>query len=126
MDELFEKLKYVSATRQRADVLARTDAPLGPSPASFVSNPALAAGYSVLAILGISDRPFTVSVEEACFPDGPFTVTSALSSALDASTGLQAVCQRVVPCGRYVRFTLANASASPQGALDFCASGIPV
>lgn len=57
---------FVIPTRQKTDVLFQSTTPL---PAgvlgAFTSNIARVAGYSQIAILAISDQPFTITVTEA-------------------------------------------------------------
>lgn len=120
MPEAFETI----ATRQRSETLFEIGGPLDPG--KCVTTPSrLAAGFSAVGILGISDQPFTVEVDEACSPDGPFVATQTLTSAVDPVTGLNFVCARVQPCGPHMTLTLCNAGPSPTTVLDLCGTGIP-
>jgi len=113
---------FVIPTRQKTDLLFSTGRPLGAAK-SFRSPVAEVAGYNAVAFLGVSDQPFTVTVFEACSPDGPFVGVATLASALVG--GQNQVCSRVSPCGSFMKVTLDNGGAA-MGSLSFCSQGIPV
>lgn len=114
--------EFTIGTRQRADVLFHSDEPLGAG--QSVSSGILdVRGYGTISILGSSGPTFTVSVREACFPDGVLIEVSSLPSA--ASGPSQVVCERINPCGAFVEIALTNTGGAPQGSLDFCVQGLP-
>lgn len=115
---------FVSATRQKADVLFSSDEPIGGSD-TFSSAAAEVRGHSVVTFLAISDRPFRIRVEEACSGDGPWALTATLPSAFDTVSQLERACARVAPCGSFMRAFLDNLSAAPQRVLRFCSLGLP-
>jgi len=121
-----KKPGFMIPTRQKADILVENDAPLGAAPSSATSSVREIAGYSELSILGISDQPFEVTVEAGCTDDGPFAAVVTFTSSLDASTGLQKVCERMEPCGFFGRIILTNTSVTPQAQLSLCVIGLPM
>lgn len=117
-----ENPPFVIATRQKADPLFGSDVPLGAA-GTFTSPVRQVVGYDSIAILAISDQPFTITVEEACEPDGQYAQTQTLSSALVG--GVQQICTRIRPCGAFMILALGNTGA-PMSTLDFCAYGVPL
>lgn len=113
---------HVIATRQKADELFESSAPLGAG-ATFTSQPRRVIGYDTIAILAISDQPFAITVEEACEADGTFVQTQTIPSSLVA--GVQQVCTRIRPCGAFMVLALGNLGAA-MTALDFCGQGVPL
>lgn len=114
---------FVISTRQKADTLfGPLSKPLGAGE-SVVLPARRVAGYARVNFLGISVLAFTILVEEAN-AGGFFTQTALFTSALDVSTGLQAICDRIVPCGTYMRVTVTNTGPSPAS-ISFLANGLP-
>lgn len=119
-----DHLKYVIQTRQKADRLFFTTTALGAT-ATFESAVKRVLGYGSINFLGISDHAFTLRVEEAINPDGPWTQTSTVASTLDATTGHNFICEQVSPCGVFMRVFI-DAGATPLGSLSFLGVGLPV
>jgi hypothetical protein len=96
------------ATRQKADLLF--SAPATPVAASDIAvwGVRKVLGYGRVSILAMGAQPFTILIEEATSPIGPFVQTAALPSSVDTATGLEKVCDLIVPCGLYMRASLQN------------------
>lgn len=109
-------------TRQRAEPILHTEVALGAGE-SFENKVYLVAGFNTLSILAISDQAFSVTVDESCDTETPFTRTQTIASEVDAA-GNQRICTRINPCGNYAIITLVNGGA-PQSFLSFCVLGIP-
>jgi len=111
-------------TRQKTDMLFNSTVPLAAGD-SQVFDVRLILGYSSVSVLAFSNQAFSVHLEEACMPEGPFVRTATLTSAVGPD-GKQLICDRIPPCGIYGRMVLENTSAFPQTSMTFCAIGIPV
>lgn len=111
-------------TRQRTERVAETTTPLQAA-GSYESSTRLVAGYSVVALLALSDQPFTLMVSEASESDGEYGVTNPFTAELEAVSGLYMVCQRVRPCGTYLKTVLTNTGAD-MASLEYAATAIPV
>lgn len=108
-------------TRQLTEALFKSDDRLAAA-GSFVSPVKLVAGYHAIEFLVITDQMFSLVVEEACRPTGPFVQTASYTST---SVGTQQqLCRRHFPCGPYMRVTLGNL-AGDQTFLSFCGTGLP-
>ncbi len=78
-------------------------------------------GYSEIELLGVASGIFTASIQEACESDGPFVQSQIITST---ASGLdQRICERITPCGEFMRIVIAGA---PLTALEFCGRGLPV
>lgn len=115
MDPLFEA--QASKTSNAKDLLAAA--------ATFQSAVKLVSGYGSINFLIIADQAFTLRVQEASYPEGPWAQTLSQASALDAATGNQFICLQVAPCGKFMQVFVDNgATAQLQFTLD--GSGLPV
>jgi hypothetical protein len=112
------------ATRQRAELLFRQTG-LIPAGGTQALPARLVSGYANVAILGISDQPFQVRVEEGCSGTGPWTQTVVSVAVFDMVALVWRVCQRFVPCGTHARLFIDNLAATPQTLFQFCGLGIP-
>lgn len=121
MPEAFETI----ATRQRSELLFEAPPPPLGAGACVTLPVRLVEGFSAIGFFGVSDQPFTVSIEESCSAAGPFSVTQVLTSALDPVSGLQVVCDRVAPCAPHMQVTICNTGLAPATILDVCGTGIP-
>lgn len=118
-----KQASFVIQTRQKADLLFSITRPLGAA-ASLTSEPRRVQGYGAINFLGISDAAFTITVEEATDPAGPWAVTLSQASAADANSN-QVVCLQLSPCGTFMRVTV-TAGGADQGELSFTMIGLPV
>jgi hypothetical protein len=114
----------VIPTRQMADVLFQTVAPLAAG-ATFPSDRRRIGGYAAIRFFALASGTFTIFVEQACSQDGPWTRTDTLTSSLDPASGLQRVCTRVTPCGVFMRMFLENTAGVLQTVLQLCVLGMP-
>lgn len=113
---------HVIATRQKTDALFSTTLPLAAG-GTFSPRARRVAGYDVIAILAVSDLPFTIAVRESCLEDGEFVQTQLLASALVG--GVQQIRTRIQPAGEFMILDLNNPGGTPMTMLDFCGTGIP-
>lgn len=127
-----DKSKFVIQTRQKAELLFEVVSPLGAAPSAtlgvsktFASPPRLVQGYGAINFLIISDVAFTLRIQEASTPAGPWAQTVSQASALDAATGNQFICLQVAPCGAYMRVFVDNGPAA-QGSFTLEGVGLPV
>lgn len=118
------EVQFQISTRQKADMLFGYTLPLGAGE-SVILDTRLILGYDSLAVLSFADQPFSVHLEEACSPDGPFVRTATLASAV-GPTGEQVVCDEFFPCGVYGRIVLENTSGIAQTSSRLCVLGVPV
>lgn len=118
---------FVVQTRQKNDVLFETSDPLGIAGA-FTSGVMRVSGYSQVSFLGISDQAFTIDVleagEDANGDPGTFVLTQTLTSAFVGSS--QEICDRIQPCGSFMRIVLSNTSGLAMTVLSLLGQGIPV
>jgi hypothetical protein len=114
---------YVIPVRQHSEPLFVLLTPIGAS-ASFQFPVREVAGFDVVNFLAISNLAFQIRVEEASTADGPWTPITTFASAPVA--GLQQVCDRVFPCGRFMRVFLDNLAPSLQSTLEFIGYGLPI
>jgi hypothetical protein len=114
---------YVIPVRQHSEPLFVLLTPIGAS-ASFQFPVREVAGYDVVNFLAISNLAFQIRVEEASAADGPWTPVKTFASVL--VSGLQQVCDRINPCGRFMRVFLDNLVASLQTTLEFTGLGLPI
>ena len=108
-------------TRQGFEELFGTKLPLA-ALSTFVSPIRQVDGFDSIAFLGVSDVAFDIQIAEACTLDGEFVVTQTLSSAVTPD-GFQGICERIQPCGSYMRVTVVPAGA--QSVLSLCSYGVP-
>jgi hypothetical protein len=81
------------------------------------------AGCSRVDIVGSSEEPFTILVEEADVENREFSETKVLVSAREAALGLQKICSQIFPFGTLMRLTVTNTrSISP---ISLSVNGIP-
>jgi hypothetical protein len=81
------------------------------------------AGYAAVDFLAISDQGMSLVVEEANDPEGPYVVVATFASAVAGT--LQAIRERVIPIGSFMRVTLSN-TGGPEALLSFKGIGLPV
>lgn len=115
---------FAIATRQKADVLFGPLARALGASVSQVLPVRRVAGYARVNFLGISAATFTILVEEANEAEGPFAQITTLTSALDPVTGLQRICERLAPCGTFMRLTVTNTGAT-RSAISLLVNGLP-
>lgn len=116
---------FVIQTRQKEDFLFLSVATLLGAGGTLPTGIFQSDGYSVINILGISDQPFRIRIEEAPTKDGPFVQTGLLTSALDAATGLQKIANRYVPTGAFMRAFVDNLGG-PQTIFQVVFAGLPL
>lgn len=109
-------------TRQKTEELFSTDTPLSMGSSENLDT-RLVLGYALVAFFGISDAPFSVVLSEDCEEDGTFPATSTLTALL--VNGAYIVCERVAPCGSYMRAQVTSTGAA-QSYLELCGRGIPI
>lgn len=114
---------YVIPVRQHSEPLFVLLAPIGAS-VSFQFPVREVAGFDIVNFLAISNLAFQIRVEEASTADGPWTPITTFTSA--PVGGLQQVCDRVTPCGRFMRVFLDNLVPSLQSTLEFIGYGLPI
>lgn len=113
-------------TRQKVGVLFGTDVPLKAG-ASIGLGPAEVDGYTQVAILVLSDQPFTVSIFEAEVPEGPYVLSQTYSSVSSGAAGPGfMVAQRFVVTGSFLKATIQNTSGIPETVLSAKFLGIPM
>lgn len=115
MDSLFEV--QASKTTNAKGLLAVSK--------TFQSKVMLVSGYGSINFLIIADQAFTLRVQEATFPEGPWAQTVSQASALDAATGNQFICLQVSPCGTYMQVFVDN-GATAQKSFTLEGAGLPV
>lgn len=120
-------LEYSIQTRQKADLLVSTTVPQGVA-ASYASPIRRVLGYSQVCILAVADQPFDIQVFQAADlkrnGSGNFAMTPSAFSAVVA--GMQwLVCQRVPPCGAFMKLTLRNTGPGAMGELALTVLGLP-
>jgi len=81
------------------------------------------AGYAAVDFLAVSDQGMSLVVEEANDPEGPYVVVATFASALMGT--FQAIRERVIPIGSFMRVTLSN-TAGAETFLSFKGVGLPV
>lgn len=123
---------FVIPTRQKVGLLfpVRPPGTLDPFPvllaagASVVYGPFEVVGYATIAILAVSDQPFTIVISESVIPGGPFVQTQSFSSA---SVGaLQVVKQRFSPSGLFGKATVTNIGPLAQTQISLLGQGVPL
>ena len=80
------------------------------------------AGYAAVDFLAVSDVALSLLVEEANDPGGPYITVGTFSSA--AAGAFQAIRERVIPIGSFMRVTLTSVGAG--SVLSFKGIGLPV
>lgn len=113
------------ATRQKADRLFGPVTEHLAALATYQSNPMRVSGYGSVNFLIVSDQAFTLRIEEAHLPEGPWVETESRSSALDAASGNQFLCLTVQPCGILMRIFVDNTGGA-QALFDLSGTGLPV
>lgn len=121
------QLKYSIQTRQKSDVLFTTAVPLGLG-ATYTSPIRRVIGYANICILAVSDQPFDIQVLQAADlrknGTGNFVLTPAAFSAVVAGTQWM-ICERVPPCGAFMKMTLRNTGLAAMSELAFTVLGLP-
>lgn len=112
---------FVIPTRQKSDLLFRLVTPLGGG-SSVPIDKKRVLGYDSVAILAISDQPFTISVQEAPDSNSLFVQTQNLASAVVG--GRNVVCTRIPPCGAFMQLLVANPGPA-MTVFDLSGQGIP-
>jgi hypothetical protein len=123
---------FVIPTRQKTGLLFPVRPPKTPGPfpvllaagASVVYGSFAVDGYATIAILAVSDQPFTIVITEGVIPAGPFVQTQSFSSTLVGS--LQVVKQRFAPSGLFGKATMTNIGAAIQTQVTLLGQGIPL
>lgn len=131
--------RNVIETRQETEVLfglppVPTDAPpflLGAGesiviPAQPSAERALGknvAGYAAVDFLAVSNAAMSLLVEEANDPQGPYVPVGTFPSAVAGT--FQAIRQRVIPIGSFMRVTLSNTGGA-ETVLSFKGVGLPI
>ncbi len=81
-------------------------------------------GYAAIAILVITDQPFTVRFYEGIAPEGPFLLTKEIPGA--APFGDYYAAFTFLPFGSYGKATLTNDGAVAETQLQFEVQGVPL
>lgn len=114
-------------TRQKAEVLFQTEVPLGVG-GTFEGPVRQVDGYAQIAILGISDEPFTIEVFEAVnvTPDGAGRFVKTQGTLSSSVVGSQSVIStQVAPFGKFMKMLLTNTGGA-MSELSFVAQGRPL
>lgn len=115
---------FIIPTRQKADRLFESDEPLGPGE-EVCLDARTVAGYDQIRILATADQPFRVRVQEGCSCEGPFGVTTTLTSVPGSVAGTHVLCESVQPCGSHMVLCPANTGPSVMTSFSLCGEGIP-
>lgn len=80
-------------------------------------------GYAVIAVLMISDKPFTATFFEGIIPSGPFGLSQTFVAVAIGSNFV--IKQRFSPVGSFMRMTVANTDPSRETFLNLLVQGVP-
>lgn len=121
---------FVIQTRQKAARLFPTHIselsdqldPLGGSE-SLAQGPVEVSGYAVIAVMAISDQPFTITFYEGVSPTGEFSVSQQFTSQV--VDGRFVVTERFTRSGSFMKMVFENTSSSPETYLNLLVQGVP-
>lgn len=107
------QLVNAAATRQRTDLLWDSQDLLGAG-GTFSGAVRLVAGYGGINFFISSNLSFRLRIQEGPTSSGPWTETDRIASALNDAADAQIICQRIVPCGSYMRIFVDNLGGLTQ------------
>lgn len=119
------KVEFIIPTRQKADRLFESKA-LILAGGTFTSPVRRVEGYSLIKFLASSPQSFTLRIQEAVNPKGPWVETHRFNSTLSGDGINQFSCEDVPPCGVFMRVFVDNTSGVNMASFQFLGLGHPI